>query len=77
MRKILFAVSLMFISLITFGQCPEAISTCEKLLQGGLYSFTGMTNTGSFRQDLKTYYLSEQFKADMKNGKWGASLTLL
>jgi hypothetical protein len=49
---------------------------CDKLLQGGLYSFTKMTNTGHFSQDLKTYYLSDQFKLDMKNGKWGSSLTI-
>ncbi|WP_460640195.1 hypothetical protein, partial [Larkinella harenae] len=35
-----------------------------------------MTNTGSFSKDLRTYYLSEQFKVDMKNGKWGSSLTI-
>ncbi len=49
---------------------------CDKLLEGGLYSFTSMTNTGSFNQDLRTYYLSESFKSDMKSGKWGASLTI-
>jgi len=49
---------------------------CDKLLQGGLYSFTGMTNTGSFSKDLRTYYLSEQFKKDMKSGKWGGSITI-
>lgn len=49
---------------------------CDKLLQGSLYSFTSMTNTGSFSQDLRTYYLSESFKQDMKSGKWGSSLTI-
>lgn len=49
---------------------------CEKLLSDGLYSFTKMTNTSSFSQDLRTYYLSETFKSDMKSGKWGASLTI-
>ena len=49
---------------------------CDKLLQGGLYSFTSMTNTGSFSKDLRTYFLSEQFKLDMKSGKWGSSLTI-
>lgn len=75
MKKILLTIVLSF-SLSLFAQCPEAVSTCEKLLHGGLYSFTGMTNTGSFSQDLKTYYLSEQFKSDMKSGKWGGSLTV-
>ncbi|QNR83025.1 tail fiber protein [Pedobacter riviphilus] len=49
---------------------------CEKLLSDGLYSFTKMTNTNSFSHDLRTYYLSEIFKSDMKSGKWGASLTI-
>jgi hypothetical protein len=35
-----------------------------------------MTNTGSFSKDLRTYYLSEGFRTDMKNGKWGGSVTL-
>jgi len=54
----------------TYGQ------ECDKLLQGSLYSFTNMTNTGSFSKDLRTYYLSEQFKSDLKSGKWGGSVTL-
>lgn len=49
---------------------------CDKLIQGGLYSFTSMTNTGSFNKDLRTYYLSDQFTKDMHSGKWGASLTV-
>lgn len=60
----------MTISISSFSQ------ECDKLLEGGLYSFTKMTNTGSFNQDLRTYYLSEQFKSDMKNGKWGSSVTI-
>ena len=60
----------MTISISSFSQ------TCDKLLEGGLYSFTQMTNTGSFNQDLRTYYLSEQFKKDLKNGKWGSSVTI-
>lgn len=76
MKQINLIITALLISANTFGQCPEAASTCEKLLQGGLYSFTGMTNTGSFSQDLRTYYLSEQFKTDMKSGKWGGSLTV-
>lgn len=49
---------------------------CDKLLQDGLYSFTKMTKTESFSKDLRTYYLSETFKTDMKSGKWGSSLTI-
>jgi hypothetical protein len=76
MRLLLITFALLVQSTFCYAQCPEAVTTCEKLLQGGLYSFTGMTNTGSFNQDLKTYYLSEQFRTDMKNGKWGGSLTI-
>jgi len=54
----------------------QSTSDCDNLLQGGLYSLTKMTNTGSFSQDLRTYYLSEQFKTDIKSGKWGGSLTI-
>ena len=61
---------LMTISLGTFAQ------DCDKLLADGLYSFTKMTNTTSFSKDLRTYYLSETFKTDMRSGKWGTSLTI-
>jgi len=49
---------------------------CDKLLQDGLYAFTKMSNSGSFSKDLRTYYLSDSFKADMHDGKWGSSLTI-
>ncbi len=49
---------------------------CDKLLQDGLYSFTKMTKTESFSKDIRSYYLSETFKSDMKSGKWGSSLTI-
>lgn len=61
---------LLSVSVKTFSQ------ECDNLLQNGLYSFTGMTNTGSFNQDLRTYYLSEQFSKDMRSGKWGSSITI-
>lgn len=72
MRKFkpILAYIFIIVSADTFGQ------DCDKLLQGGLYSFTKMTNTGSFSKDLRTYYLSEQFKTDMKSGKWGGSVTI-
>lgn len=49
---------------------------CDKLLADGLYSFTKMANTNSFSKDLRTYYLSETFKSDMRSGKWGGSLSI-
>jgi hypothetical protein len=63
---------LALVSLNLFGQDCD----CDKLLQDGLYSFTKMTRTESFSRDLRTYYLSETFKSDMKSGKWGGSLTI-
>jgi hypothetical protein len=51
--------------------CP-----CDKLLQEGLYSHFHMTNTGNFNQDLRTYFLSEEFKKDFRAGRWGASLSI-
>lgn len=55
---------------------PNFAQNCDKLIEGGLYSFTQMTNTGSFSKDLRTYYLSNQFKEDIRNGKWGGSVTI-
>ncbi len=72
MKKIKMTLLCLFtaVSITAFAQ------ECDNLLQGGLYSFTKMTNTGSFSKDLRTYYLSEQFKTDMKSGKWGGSVTI-
>ncbi|MEE6128382.1 hypothetical protein V2E39_13390 [Chryseobacterium arthrosphaerae] len=61
---------LMMVSLNVFSQ------DCNRLLQDGLYSFTKMTKTESFGKDLRTYYLSETFKLDMRSGKWGGSLSI-
>jgi hypothetical protein len=63
---------LITISINSFGQDCK----CDKLLQDGLYSFTKMTKTESFSKDLRSYYLSETFKSDMRSGKWGSSLTI-
>jgi hypothetical protein len=73
--KTLFRTAFVLIALALYGvNCLG--QNCDKLLEGGLYSFTTMTNTGSFSKDLRTYYLSEQFKTDMKSGKWGSSVTI-
>lgn len=61
---------LLIVNLNAFSQ------DCDKLLQDGLYSFAKMTKTESFGKDLRTYYLSETFKSDMRSGKWGSSLTI-
>ncbi|MCX2493984.1 hypothetical protein OQX63_10905 [Pedobacter sp. PF22-3] len=68
----------LLILLLLHGSITSTIyaQECDKLLSDGLYSFTKMTNTSSFSQDLRTYYLSETFKSDMKSGKWGASLSI-
>jgi hypothetical protein len=72
MKKVKSPILSLFLlaSLSTFAQ------DCDKLLADGLYSFTKMTNTASFSKDLRTYYLSETFKSDMRSGKWGGSLTI-
>lgn len=69
-QKLTIVCLLIFLTLSTFGQ------EFDKLLQGSLYSFINMTNTGSFSKDLRTYYLSEQFRTDLKSGKWGGSVTV-
>jgi len=53
-----------------------AQNECEKLLRDGLYSFTHMGNTGSFNKDIRRYFMSEQFRQDMRENKWGGSLTI-
>lgn len=70
--KMTFMSLYLTVSLSTFGQDCK----CNELLHDGLYSFTKMTRTDSFSKDLRTYYLSETFKSDMKSGKWGGSLTI-
>ncbi|MEO8517521.1 MAG: hypothetical protein ABI426_12275 [Flavobacterium sp.] len=63
-------LTVLLISIGTFAQ------DCDKLPTDGLYSFTKMTKVDSFSKDLRTYYLSETFKSDMKSGKWGGSLSI-
>ncbi len=49
---------------------------CQRMLEGGLYSNFKFTDTGNFDQDFKTYLFSSQFKEDLKNNKWGGSITV-
>lgn len=69
-------IQIAFIILFIAMPIAAFAQPCEKLLADGLYSITKMTNTSSFSKDLRTYYMSEAFKSDMRNGTWGASLTL-
>jgi hypothetical protein len=52
--------------------CPE----CTKMLEGGLYSIMSITNTGSYEKDIRTYLLSDQFRSAIRQGSWGASVTV-
>ena len=49
---------------------------CDKLLEDGLYQKINVLTKTSLNQDIRTYFLSEKFKTDMKEGKWGASLAV-
>ena len=52
---------------------PES-EPCRLMLQNGLYRTYSITKTGSFNQDIRTYLSSNEFKQDLKNGKWGGSV---
>lgn len=54
----------------------QSNNPCALLLQNGLYSEFKITNTGNFSQDFRTYLLSDTFKSDLQNNKWGGSLTI-
>src|SRR5689334_10940752 len=49
---------------------------CEKLLENGLYEQISTITHTTLSQDMKSYFLSEKFKSDMRDGKWGMSLSL-
>ena len=49
---------------------------CEMLLQEGLYKKYSIERGDSFSSDFKRYLISDTFKSDLKNGKWGGSITV-
>ena len=72
-------ISLLAIVTLTLAIAParsQSDHPCGKLLVNGLYNEYKMTNTGNFSQDFKTYLFSDQFRSDLKNGKWGGSITV-
>lgn len=64
-----------FMSLPLFAQ--TACESCREILKEGLYRTVISTRTTSFSQDLKIYFQSEQFKSDLKTGKWGAKVDVV
>src|SRR5438046_2978324 len=50
---------------------------CKLILQNGLYRTLNIKRSGSFEQDLKTYFTSETFKNDFKNHSWGGDLNVV
>ena len=50
---------------------------CRLLLQDGLYRVYNFTKTGNFSQDLRTYFLSETFRSDMRSNRWAGGLSVV
>lgn len=74
MKKITIVVCILM--LVAGVSLAQSDNRCEKILQDGLYSNFRITNTGNFNQDFRTYLLSEQFKQDLRQSKWGGSITI-
>jgi hypothetical protein len=52
----------------TLGQNES--DPCKLILQNGLYRIYTFSKTGNFTQDIKSYLSSDQFRQDIRNGKW-------
>lgn len=64
------------LSIFVFCVSAFAQNECEPLLQNGLYENFKITKANTFSMDFRTYLLSDTFKSDLKNGKWGGSITV-
>jgi len=51
-------------------------SDCDKLLQNGLYQTYDIKKTDNFSLDFRKYLLSETFRSNLRDGKWGGSITV-
>lgn len=49
---------------------------CNLILQNGLYKTFKITRQTTFNQDIKTYFSSDEFRKDYKEGKWGGFLSI-
>ncbi|WP_263603458.1 hypothetical protein [Chryseobacterium sp. PET-29] len=68
--------TLLALIVLMYANHLKSQDSCDKLLQDGLYQKMNITTRSSFNQDLKTYFLSEDFKNDVKKGSWGGSFSI-
>ncbi|HZV69734.1 MAG TPA: hypothetical protein VFG10_09325 [Saprospiraceae bacterium] len=73
MKNLTLSLAFLCISNLTFTQSSQE---CEKFLEDGLYQLIKINTKSSFSSDIWTYFLSQQFRSDLKDGKWGGTLTL-
>lgn len=50
---------------------------CRLMLQNGLYRTYSITRTANFTQDVRAYLTSNEFRQDLRNGKWGGFLSVV
>lgn len=50
---------------------------CKLILQNGLYKHFDFKKTSNFNQDVRTYFESDTFKQDLRNGKWEGTLSVV
>jgi len=73
--KILLTCVLLSVAQIASAQTE--CSSCQRLLENGLYRTLNIDRGGTFEKDLKTYFASASFKSDFKDHKWGGDLNVL
>ncbi|MDJ1498815.1 hypothetical protein QNI19_38150 [Cytophagaceae bacterium DM2B3-1] len=74
MNKLLIPLYLFFLS---FHSLSAQCEYCKDILKEGLYKKILRTRSQNLSSDLKTYFSSEQFETDMKEGDWGATLGVI
>ncbi len=67
-----------FIVVLLILGCKSAAygQGCDRLVEDGLYQMIKTTTRTTFNYDMKAYFVSQEFRSDLKSGKWGGSLSL-
>lgn len=59
---------------VSAGAAEAQSDRCEPILRDGLYRYVLQSRSENFRSDLRTYFSSEVFREDFRNGRFSAGV---
>src|SRR5437588_9295467 len=86
LKNLITVATLLFVlvawtSVVSIGHASAGTETddsnpCVSVFKEALARKIGISSSASFAADLRNYLLNETFRSDLRNGKWGAALSI-